>query len=74
MKKIVFEQPVSEIHIDDISLKDVIIVKKKGNDFGVIIHHNGTWLCKTPSHSYSNDLISFVIKWCGANCEFYVLD
>lgn len=74
MKKIILKEKVSEIHIDEVSSKNVIIVKKNGNEFGIMFKHEGYWFCKTSSNTYCKLDISDVIKWCGVNCEFYVLD
>jgi len=74
MKKIILEEKESNILIDNVETEHIILIKKKGNDFGVAMYVNCHWYCKTIANTQDKHLhISDALKWFGANCEYYVL-
>ncbi len=74
MKKIILKEKESNIHIDDITTKHIILIKKKGNDFGVVMYYRGYWYGKTIAGTEIEKCgVSDTLKWFGSNCEYYVL-
>ena len=77
MKKVMFTEETSEIHISDISIDDIILVQRKGKTIGTIMHDsNHKWYCGLlGSKNNYNRSLSDTLAWGAINdCEFYVLD
>jgi hypothetical protein len=75
MRKILIDSVPNQIHIDDVDLKSVIIVKEKGTAVGMICHNDTEWL--TVLSGVDSDYHSSLpdaIKWFDPDYEFYVLD
>jgi hypothetical protein len=74
MKKIVFDQPVNEIHINDVHHDSMVFVTKRGKAFAVIfIYKDDNCHVKTFGEHIAGKSFSDIKKWCGVECEFYAL-
>jgi hypothetical protein len=78
MKKIVFKEEVSEIHLSKVSKDSIILAKSEGKIIGIIVRviHEEHWMCRTVDFcNESKRNLSDLLKWHPiSNCEFYVLD
>jgi len=74
MKEIVFDE-VSKIHVDDIKITDIVLVKKEGKAFGTIVYNSGYWRANSVNiASMNTDDLSEACRWFGAHCEFYIFE
>lgn len=81
MKKIILKKEVSNIHIDEITVNNLIIAKRDSKTIGFIVWHigSGEWICKYTDGEYSwdgkNRLADLLTHTSGLEgCEFYVFD
>ena len=77
MKKIKFETEKSEIHTSEIKTESPILIKRKGEIFGVAIFDCNLqkWMCRTSDKKYyDGENLDLLKQNIDLYCEFYVLD